>query len=467
MIPTIINFVPAFLPFYKQKKRFKFAYGGRGGAKSRQLGLILLILGRYNKLRILCTREIQKSIKDSVHTLLKDLITQYKLSDYRILDTSIRNEIIGTEFIFSGLREHNINTIKSFEGIDICWVEEAQAVVQNSLDILTPTIRKAGSEIWFSYNRLNGLDPVHKLFMKYCKDGKRKTFTPNFESWLKNYQWYEYTSEDAIGIYINYDGNPYFPEELRKEMENDKEDNPALFRHKWLGEPQSIGDRCLISRSLAMDSVKRSVSDWNYVSIGVDPARYGDDESVICIREGFKILPLNRFNGINTIELAGRVLMIARDYYSKGYEEVIKIKVDDTGVGGGVTDQLELARKDEEVKSSDLKQFNIMVIPVVNNDSAVNPKYFDIGTQMWGDMGEALKTIRIPDDMILIEQMATREYEVRPDGRMKLEPKDKMKKRSLTSPDRADALALCLEENTSFNFNAISEGMITETRSVF
>lgn len=458
-----LNIVPAFLAFFTDHKRFKFTFGGRGSAKSTSIADMLLLRGRQEKLRILCTREIQKSIKDSVHTLLKDRIAEHGYVDYKVFDAGIRNMITGTEFLFAGLREHNIHTIKSFEGVDICWVEEAQAVVQKSLDILTPTIRKAGSEIWFSYNRMGMLDPVHKLFMRECSnDAKKRVFEPNFCKGV--YPWYEYQGADAIGVYINYDGNPYFPDELRKEMEKDREDNPSLYRHKWLGEPESVGDDTLISRERALYSVNRSVEDWSLVSFGVDPARYGDDESAIAIREGFKVLPINRFNGINTSELTGRVLSFARQYYADGYREKIQVKVDDTGIGAGVTDQLQEAAKEEAVKGD--PQFNIEVIPVVNNGVSTDPKYHDMGTQLWGNMGEALKTISLPDDMILIEQIASRRYKVRPDGRIKLEPKDDMKKRGLTSPDRADALALCLMRDVGVVFDE-DDMIVTERKSVF
>ncbi len=349
MITTKVNLVPAFLPFYKVHKRFKFAHGGRGSAKSWSIADILLLKGREKKLRILNTREIQKSIKDSVHTLFKDRIGIHGYTDYQVLDTIIRNKITGTELLFTGLREHNINSLKSFEGTDICWVEEAQAVVQKSMDILTPTIRKAGSEIWFSYNRFNLLDPAHKLFMRECvKEAVKKMFKPNFMKGV--FSWYEYSGVDAIGIYINYDGNPYFPEELRKEMAKDKDEFPGLYRHKWLGEPESQGENTLISREKALGAVDRKVKKWDFVSFGVDPARYGDDESVICVREGFRILPLNKFNGINPLELAGRVLFLARDYYAKGYKEAITLKIDLTGLGCGTVDPLAEVAMEERLR---------------------------------------------------------------------------------------------------------------------
>ena len=154
-----IDIIDEFLPLYKEKHRYKIYWGGRNSAKSTSFAQVLLLLSREKKLRILCTREIQNTIKDSVHKLLKDLIIKYELGDFKITAESITNLITGSEFIFKGLKT-NINEIKSIEGIDICWVEEAQAVSHSSWDILIPTIRKEGSEIWASFNRFTERDPV-------------------------------------------------------------------------------------------------------------------------------------------------------------------------------------------------------------------------------------------------------------------------------------------------------------------
>ena len=131
--------------------RYKIAEGGRGGAKSWSIARALVIKGSKKKLLILCAREVQKSIKDSVYRLLVDQINLLGLqARYTITKTSIKGKN-GTEFFFEGLR-HNPNGIKSYEGIDIVWVEEAATVSKHSWGILIPTIRKDGSEIWFSFN---------------------------------------------------------------------------------------------------------------------------------------------------------------------------------------------------------------------------------------------------------------------------------------------------------------------------
>ena len=146
--------IPAvFRPLTQMKKRIKLCYGGRAGGKSYAFADSLLVLGRMKKLFIVCLREIQSSIKDSVHKLLADRIAHYQLSDYQVYDTKIENKVTGTVFVFKGLRDQDPQKIKSLEGADIAWIEEAQTISKKSWDILEPTIRKPDSEIWISMNR--------------------------------------------------------------------------------------------------------------------------------------------------------------------------------------------------------------------------------------------------------------------------------------------------------------------------
>ena len=155
--------------------RYKVFYGGRGAGRSWAFAMALLILGANKKLRILCARELQKSIRDSVHKLLVDQIEALNLgSFYEITQNTIRGKN-GTEFIFEGLR-HNSQQIKSYEAIDICWVEEAVTVSKSSWDFLIPTIRKEGSEIWLSFNPELEEDETYKRFVtnqpkNACKEG--------------------------------------------------------------------------------------------------------------------------------------------------------------------------------------------------------------------------------------------------------------------------------------------------------
>lgn len=195
-------------------------YGGRFSLKSHTVARYLLIQARLKKTRIACFREHQNSIAESSHQLLADLIKYYELTDFEVTNNSIINRYTGSDFIFKGLYL-NEQGIKSIEGIDIAWVEEAQTVTQNSLEVLTPTIRKDGSKIIYTYNRLFEDDPVHT---RLVIEGRPNTLVINV-----NYD-----------IALKYG---MMPEVVRQEMEDDKANRPALYRHKWLGEPSSIESR--------------------------------------------------------------------------------------------------------------------------------------------------------------------------------------------------------------------------------
>lgn len=203
-------------------------YGGRGSLKSHTVARVLLIKSRLKKTRVACFREFQNSIADSSHQLLKELIEKYELNEFKVTDKSIVNTLNGSDFIFKGLH-NNVQNVKSTEGIDIAWVEEAQTVSESSIDVLTPTVRKPGSQIIYTYNRLKEDDPVHK---RLVKEGRPNNLVLNI-----NYD-----------IALKYG---WMPEVLRIEMEDDKKYRPALYKHKWLGEPNN--------------ATGRIYSDWNIV----------------------------------------------------------------------------------------------------------------------------------------------------------------------------------------------------------
>lgn len=190
--------------------RYKGAYGGRGGAKSHFFGEQTIVQSFAYGKRIVCIREVQNSIKDSVKQLLSDKIIKLGVKDYfDILESEIRgpsNSLI----VFKGMQSYNAANIKSLEAYDIGWVEEAQTLSQYSLDLLRPTLRKDGSEMWFSWNPRHKTDPVDKFFR-----GKPRP--------------------DAISVLINWRDNPWFPDVLRKEMLQDFDDDPDKAEHVWNG----------------------------------------------------------------------------------------------------------------------------------------------------------------------------------------------------------------------------------------
>jgi len=195
-------------------------YGGRYSLKSHTVARYLLIRARQQKTRVLCCREFQTSIKESSHQLLADLIEYYGLNDFTVTDNSIINKETGSDFLFKGLW-NNEQGIKSTEGVDIAWVEEAQTVSNNSLEVLTPTVRKDNSKIIYTYNRLLEEDPVHK---RLVIEGRPNTLIIN----------HNYDIAEKYG---------WMPDVIKQEMEDDKEKRPALYEHKWLGKPESKGRR--------------------------------------------------------------------------------------------------------------------------------------------------------------------------------------------------------------------------------
>lgn len=191
-------------------KRYKIYYGGRGSGKSESFARALLIQAMQEKILVLCTRELQASIQDSVHRLLAATILNNGLIDFEVLQSTIRHKITGSEFIFNGLK-HNITEIKGLQGVNRVWVEEGENLSHRSWEVLIPTIRAPGSEIWVSFNPKNRTDPTYERFVAN-------------------------PAEDAIVRKVSYEDNPFFPDVLRKEMDKLKESDYEAFLHIWRGE---------------------------------------------------------------------------------------------------------------------------------------------------------------------------------------------------------------------------------------
>jgi phage terminase, large subunit, PBSX family len=200
--------LPAYSVDLWRPHRYKILWGGRGGARSWTVARTLLLKAAQQKLRVLCAREMQSSIKDSVHQLLRDQIELMGLTGYIVTDREIRH-INGSFFIFAGLR-HNTSKIKSLEGIDVCWVEEAERITKESWAILIPTIRKTGSEIWVTFNPDQATDATYARFI---------THAPT-DCWAKKVGW-----ED----------NPWLTPELRAEKDYMYATDPDAADHVWGG----------------------------------------------------------------------------------------------------------------------------------------------------------------------------------------------------------------------------------------
>lgn len=201
--------------------RYRVAYGGRGSAKSWQFARAALIYGVKAPLRILCAREYQASIRDSVHRVLADQITRLGLEAFYTIQESAIIGANGTEFLFKGLRR-DIAQIKSTEGIDVCWVEEAESVSDTSWRTLVPTIRKPASEIWVTFNPALESDSTYQRFIVN-------------------------TPERCVIKKVTYEDNPWFPEVLKLEAEALKRADPEAYAHVWQGQAWSRSDAQVLS----------------------------------------------------------------------------------------------------------------------------------------------------------------------------------------------------------------------------
>jgi len=224
--------------FQPEKIRYRIFYGGRGGAKSWCFARALLAKGTKQPMRILCAREFQTSIKDSVHKLLSDQIYALDMeSFYEITQNSIKG-INGTEFIFAGIK-NNTNNIKSIEGINIAWVEEAQAVSANSWNVLIPTIRRQDSEIWVSFNPELPTDETWKRFV-------------------------ESPPESSVVVKVNWNDNPWFPEVLNLERLSLKARDLSAYNNVWEGGTRNTVNGAIFGKEMEMAELEGRITNVPY-----------------------------------------------------------------------------------------------------------------------------------------------------------------------------------------------------------
>lgn len=232
--------------------RYKGAWGGRGSGKSHFFAEMMIeshILDQ--KRRSVCVREIQKSLNQSVKRLLEMKIQDMNAGAYfEVQDAVIKSKKGDGMIIFQGMQNHTADSIKSLEGYDCAWVEEAQSLSQVSLDLLRPTIRKPGSELHFTWNPRQSNDPVDFLL---------RGPTP---------------PKDAVVLKVNYTDNPWFPNVLRDEMEYDKRRDPDKYQHVWMGE-YLRNSQSRVFRNWKIedfeapaDAIHRLGADWGF---SVDP----------------------------------------------------------------------------------------------------------------------------------------------------------------------------------------------------
>jgi phage terminase large subunit len=387
------------LEAFRQPARIKVCYGGRGaGAKSWSIASLLVQRAQREKLQILCTREIQLSLEESVYRLITQTVERLQYRNWVVTKEYVASPK-GSRFYFRGLRDMRAAAqIKGHEGIDVAWIEEGATVSMDSLDMLVPTIRKAGSEIWISFNREEETDAVYERFVKNPR-------------------------EDALIVWLEPGAtdNPWWVSELQREMEEDYKRDPDQAEHIWGGLPRKQGQFAIMSRTAIRGAMDRNIAAEGAIEIGVDVARFGDDLTIMYKRHGLKVIDCRIRAGQDTVKTAGDAWDLA------GRNPSVLIKVDDDGVGGGVTDIL--------------RRFKANVVPVgFGRESHDKNSYASIGDEMWFTF--PIDEADIPNDPLLMQELAGRQYGYDNRGRRKVEAKKDFKKRINRSPDRADALLL-------------------------
>lgn len=390
------------LEAFRQPARIKGCRGGRGaGAKSWSIASLLIQRANYIRTHVACLREVQLTLEESVWKLMRDTIERLRYPGWKITKEYIDKPSVGSHIVFRGISDLRADQVKSLEGFDIAWLEEAQSISNRSLDILFPTIRKPGSEIWFGMNPEEDIDPIVA------------------RTWGAN-------RSDAILIDLEPGpiDNPWWTPELQRELVEDFARDPELAEHVWNGAPRVQGERSVMSRAAIRGAMARDLpTDPNgVVELGVDVARFGDDRSVIYKRQGKKIVGEKTFKGADTQRVAREAWDLA------GRNPAVKIKVDDDGVGGGVTDKL--------------RDLGARAIPVHNGGEPSDAKLFTTAAdEQWFTL--PINEIDIPNDPDLMQELAGRQYRYTTDDRRKVESKADFKKRYGRSPDKADALLLC------------------------
>lgn len=377
--------------------------GGRYSLKSHTVARFLLLTARSRRVRIACLRQFQKNIADSSYQLLIDLIQQYSFTDFAWTNDTITNKRTGSTFIFKGLDRNVETTIKSLEGVDLAWIDEAQTITLKSIRILTPTIRKQGSKIIWTLNRLTDLDSVISYFI---------TTPPRKDVWH---------------LEVDYriaQKNGWLSDEILYEIEQARINHPEDYAHDYLGKALSMSDRNIIQTSQVIAAMGREVDDEGAIEIGVDVARLGSDRTVFVKRKGLKEIARVSYTKKRTTEVCDLLENFV------GQDKDVLIKIDDTGVGGGVTDEM-IAR-------------GYNVIPINFGAKASNPdKYPNLISEAWFYLQSIIDSISITNDKDLLVELSNREWKMDSKGRRGVESKDDYKKRGFRSPDQADATILC------------------------
>lgn len=391
------------------KYRLFLAEGGRGGGKSQAVGRLLLYLGEKRNLRIVCGRETQNTIAESVYSLMADLVREWGL-DYEIQASKLIHRQSGTEITFRGFRQQGAFNIQGMEGIDIVWIDEAQALTKQTIDVLTPTIRKEKSKIFFTMNRHIESDPA----FEYCKG-----------------------RADCLHVHINYFDNKYCTSILKNDAEVCRSKSQEDYEHIWLGVPLSKSEDAVFSMEELTNTVHNKYllrPGYGMRIGGFDVARYGDDKCAAAIIQQMGALHWELFHveqwGHKDLNYTtGRILTIYNQH------NVQKACIDEDGIGSGPLDTLNKGRQMDSI-------VGFRNPPIGYKE---NKEYANVRTANTYKLKELVaKGHIVITDPEVIRELCTLRYTFDHTQRKILISKEQMRKDKIKSPNAADALIMAV-----------------------
>lgn len=433
---------PALRDFWRVPARNRVLYGGRSSSKSWDAAGFAIFLAANYRVRFLCARQFQNKIEESVYTLLRTQIERFGLrQEFRILDNKIIHLETGSEFLFYGLWRH-IDEIKSLEGVDVCWIEEAHNLLEEQWEILEPTIRKEGSQFWIIFNPRLATDFVYQRFVLNPP--------PN-----------------TVVRKINYDENQFLSRTMLDVIAAAKAEDEESYRHVYLGEPLTDDDQVIIKLSwiqAAVDAHKKlGIDPTGARRIGFDVADDGADKNATVETHGFLVVGVDEWK-------AGEdeLLQSCSRVYQSAVVHDAQIIYDSIGVGAHVGSKLrELNEAHPTRRNVAYQKFNAgagVVHPEREYQPNITNKDFfqNLKAQAWwtvadrfrntynavakGQQFSADQLISISSDCDHLErlmaELATPRREFDGAGRVRVESKKDMAKRGVKSPNLADAFIM-------------------------
>lgn len=431
---------PALKEFWRTPARTRVLYGGRAASKSWDAAGVAVIVACRSKARILCTRQFQNRIEESVYTLIKSRITEFGLRDQFIIHRDrITHRLTGSEFVFYGLNRH-IDEIKSMEGIDVCWIEEAHNLTREQWEILNPTLRKQGSQFWLTFNPRLATDFVYQYFILN-------------------------TPPRTITRKINYTENPFVSRTILDEISACRAGGEDDYRHIYLGEPRGDDENAVIKRAHIMAAIgaheRLGIKPAGRRRIGFDVADCGADKCALIYAHG----PLVSWADVwqaGEDELLASTTRVYHAACQRGAHVIYNSIGVGAGVGATLSDlsrqcKIPVSHSKFNAGSAVFRPNDFYRRPTMNKDHFANLK-----AQTWWLVADRLRNTYNaihkgeafePDQLILIDAamphldrlvdeltLPLRDFDGA--GRVKVESKQDLAKRNIASPNLADAFIM-------------------------